>query len=128
MKNIPPPYTGVKRIIHATYYSWAGIKSGWQNEAAFRQECLMAIVLIPITLFLPVTSLEKGLLIGSVLLVLVVELLNSAIEAVVDRVSVEHHDLSKRAKDMGSAAVFFALLNVLVLWSVILYPLLIEFL
>lgn len=88
----------------------------------------MALVLIPITLVLPVTSLEKGLLIGSVLLVLIVELLNSAIEAVVDRVSVEHHELSKRAKDMGSAAVFFALLNVLILWGVILYPLLIEFL
>lgn len=111
---------GLKRIWNAFFYSIAGLKAAYTNEAAFRQEVWLAIVLIPTALFLPVAFTHKSLLISSVILVLLTELLNSGIEAVVDRISYEHHELSKRAKDIGSAAVLMSLLIVAVVWSGVL--------
>ena len=99
---------GLRRLINATGYSIKGIRAGLEHEAAFREEFLLAVILIPTALFLPVTLPEKALLVISVLLLLLVEILNSAIEAVVDRIGMEIHPLAGRAKDMGSAAVFFA--------------------
>ncbi len=112
--------TGVRRVMNAFHYSMAGLRAAFSYEDAFRQEALLAVVLIPASFLLPVGGLSRALMIASVLLVLIVELLNSAIEAVVDRVSLDHHHLSKRAKDIGSAAVFLALLNVLVVWACVL--------
>lgn len=112
--------TGLRRIWNALHYSAAGIGAAWQHEAAFRQEALLALVLIPIALFMPVSGGLKALMIASVLLVLVVELLNSAVEAIVDRISLDDNPLSKRAKDVGSAAVLVSLVNVLVVWSLVL--------
>ena len=112
--------TGLRRIINATGYSLAGLRDAYEHEHAFRQECLLALVLVPIALFLPVSGLERALMIGAVLLVLIVELLNSAVEAAVDRVSLDRHELAKRAKDIGSAAVFLSLVNVAVVWGLIL--------
>ena len=114
---------GLKRLILATGYSWKGLKASWQNEEAFRQETILAVVLIPMALFLDVSQIQSILMIGSVLLLLIVEILNSAIEAVVDLVTKEKHELAGRAKDMGSAAVMLALINVFVVWVVILIPL-----
>lgn len=116
----PHKSSGLKRIWNAAFYSFEGMKISFLEEAAFRQEVLLACVLIPIALFLPVSFTGKSLMIASIFLVLIVELLNSAIEAVVDRVSLEKHPLSKRAKDMGSAAVFLGLMNVLVVWGGVL--------
>ncbi len=113
--------TGLKRIWNALGYSLAGLAAAFRHEAAFRQELLLAIVLIPLALYLPVGAPGKALMIASVMLVLIVELLNSAIEAVVDRVSPEHHPLAKRAKDIGSAAVFVSLANVIIVWLLILF-------
>ena len=110
---------GLRRLINATRYSWQGIRAGFENEAAFREECLLAIILIPLALLLPVTLLEKVILINSVLFLLLTEILNSAIEAVVDRIGMEVHPLAGRAKDMGSAAVLFALIMGLVAWGFI---------
>lgn len=101
----------------ATGYSFQGLKAAWINEAAFRQELLLSFVLSLSTLFLTVTTLERVLMISSLMLVLIVELINSAIEAVVDRVGDDWHELSGRAKDIGSAAVFIALLLVLFVWT-----------
>jgi diacylglycerol kinase (ATP) len=112
--------TGLRRIINATGYSLAGLRDAYEHEHAFRQECLLALMLIPVALFLPVSGLERALMIGAVLLVLIVELLNSAVEAAVDRVSLDRHELAKRAKDIGSAAVFLSLVNVAVVWGFIL--------
>ena len=112
--------TGVRRVLNAFCYSMAGLRAALSCEDAFRQEAVLAAILIPVTFFLPVTGVGRGLMIACVLLVLVVELLNSAIEAVVDRVSLDHHHLSKRAKDIGSAAVFIALLNVVLVWACVL--------
>ena len=112
--------TGVRRVLNAFHYSMAGLRAALSCEDAFRQEAVLAAILIPVTFFLPVTGVGRGLMIACVLLVLVVELLNSAIEAVVDRVSLDHHHLSKRAKDIGSAAVFIALLNVVLVWACVL--------
>ncbi len=114
--------TGITRIINAAGYSWLGFKAAYKNEAAFRQELWLAIVLTPVALYLGETSLEKAILICSLLFVLVVELLNSAIESVVDRIGNEHHELSGRAKDMGSSAVFIALTITVILWCAILCP------
>jgi diacylglycerol kinase (ATP) len=100
---------------HATGYSLAGLRAGW-NEAAFRQECLAAMVLLPFSVWLGQTWVEVGLLAGSVVLVMVVELLNTAVETAIDRIGPEWHDLSKRAKDMGSAAVLLSLLLATGLW------------
>jgi diacylglycerol kinase (ATP) len=109
----------VRRILKAAGYSFAGLRAAL-SEASFRQELILALILIPLGLYLGGTGVERALLVGSVLLVLVVELLNSAIEAVVDRVSLENHALSKRAKDIGSAAVALALVNVVAVWLLIL--------
>lgn len=111
---------GVKRLIMATAYSARGLLAAWRHEAAFRQELLLALVLIPLALYLSSESLERVIMIGSVLILLLVELLNSAIEAIVDRIGIEPHPLSGRAKDMGSAAVLIALLLVVVSWAGIL--------
>jgi diacylglycerol kinase (ATP) len=117
----PKGSTGLKRIWNALGYSLAGLAAAFRHEAAFRQELLLAAVLIPLALFLRVSALGKALMIASVMLVLIVELLNSAIEAVVDRASPEHHPLAKRAKDIGSAAVFVSLANVIIVWLLILF-------
>jgi diacylglycerol kinase (ATP) len=112
--------TGLQRVWNALHYSLAGLRAAYRYEDAFRQETWLAVVLIPLALLLPVGWLGKGLLVASVLLVLVVELLNSAVEAVVDRVSLENHRLAKRAKDIGSAAVLVTLLLVVVVWAGVL--------
>jgi len=112
--------TGIKRILNATGYSLAGFKAAFQNEAAFRQIILINIVLIPITFFLEVSPAEQALMIVVCLLAVIVELINSALEAVVDRVSLEHHPLSKNAKDMGSAAQFVAQAIIFFTWLIIL--------
>lgn len=119
----PSPHkskTGLKRILNAFNYSMSGLKVACQHEHAFRQELFLAVILIPLALYLEPSMIGRVLMIASVLLVLVVELLNSAIEAAVDRISLENHELIKRAKDMGSAAVFIALLNVAVTWGLVL--------
>jgi len=108
--------TGFTRMWHATGYSLAGLRAGW-NETAFRQEAIAALVLLPLAFWVGRGWVQVTLLAGSVLLVLIVELLNSGIEAVVDRIGPEWHDLSKRAKDMGSAAVMLALLLALGAWT-----------
>lgn len=112
--------SGLRRIISAAGYSLAGLRAAYRHEAAFRQELALAAVLVPLALLSPADSSGKALMIGSLLLVLIVELLNSAIEAVVDRVSAERHPLSKQAKDIGSAAVAVALANAAVIWLVVL--------
>jgi diacylglycerol kinase (ATP) len=114
-----PGNTGLRRIVNATFFSFAGLKTAWQSEAAFRQECLLAVVLIPAGVWLGQNAVERALLIGSCLLVLIVELLNTAVEYVVDRVGLDHHRLSGQAKDVGSAAVFMSLTLTLVVWALI---------
>lgn len=118
--------SGAKRIYSAFFYSMQGFKEAWRNEQAFRQEVMLVVPSIVLALLLPVTPLEKLALVAVLLMVLIVELLNSAIEAVVDRVSFEHHPLSKIAKDFGSAAVFLALTLAGLTWVVILAPLLLR--
>lgn len=112
--------TGLRRIWNAFNYSLSGLHAAFLNEDAFRQECLLAALLIPLALVLPAPGPGKALMIGSVLLVLIVELLNSAVEAAIDRISLDRHRLSKRAKDIGSAAVLIALINVLTTWALVL--------
>jgi diacylglycerol kinase (ATP) len=112
--------TGIARIVNAAGYSWAGLTAAFRHEDAFRQEVVLFIVLAPLALYLGDTGIERALLIGSLLLVLIVELLNSSVEAAVDRVSLERHPLIKRAKDMGSAAVMIALVNVAMVWALVL--------
>jgi len=102
------------------HYSLAGLKAAYRHEDAFRQEVHLAILLIPLTFLLPATNIGRALMIGSVLLVLIVELLNSAVEATVDRISLDHHRLAKRAKDIGSAAVLISLINVAIIWLLVL--------
>ena len=116
-----PKARGLTRIIRATGYSVAGLKAAFQSEAAFRQEVAMAAVLGPLAFFVGRNPVEISLLIGSLLLVLIVELLNSAIENIVDRVGYEHNDLSGRAKDMGSAAVMLSLGFMGLIWGLILF-------
>ena len=112
--------TGIRRVWNALHYSLAGLRAAFTGEDAFRQEMLLAALLIPASFLLPVSGVGRALMIASVLLVLIVELLNSAIEAAVDRVSLDRHHLSKRAKDIGSAAVLLALINVLLVWLCVL--------
>jgi len=112
--------TGLRRLINAIGYSVSGFGSAFRHEEAFRQEALLAVVLAAIAAWLNVPGTAKAMLIFSVLLVLVVELLNSAVEAAVDRISLENHRLAKRAKDIGSAAVMLALLNAAAIWILIL--------
>jgi diacylglycerol kinase (ATP) len=120
MHNAHKGKTGLRRLINATRYSLAGLAAALRHESAFRQEAMLAVVLVPAGALLGTTGVARALLIGSVLLVLVVELLNSAIEAAVDRVSPEEHALSKRAKDLGSAAVMVSLANVVAVWLIVL--------
>ena len=115
-----PGKTGIRRILDATGYSLQGLKAAWTHEAAFRQELVLTLVLSVCAFLLPVTTLERIMMISSLLLVVIVELINSAIEAVVDRVSDDWHELSGRAKDIGSAAVFVALALALFVWASIL--------
>lgn len=112
--------TGLKRVWNAMFYSFEGLRAAYRHEDAFRQEFWLAVVLIPLALALPASGVGHALMIASVLLVLVVELINSAIEAAIDRISLENHKLSKRAKDIGSAAVMMTLLNVVVTWTLVL--------
>lgn len=113
--------TGMTRIIKAAGYSWQGLKAAFAHEAAFRQELGLALVLIPLAIWLAADAIQLALLLASVLLVLIVEILNSAIEAVVDRFGGELHELSGRAKDMASAAVLLALVLLLTVWGLILW-------
>lgn len=114
--------TGIKRIINATAYSLAGFKAAFKHEAAFRQIVLINTILIPITFFLDISRVEQAVMIAVCLLAIIVELFNSAIEAVVDRVSLDRHPLSKNAKDMGSAAQFVAQAMIFFTWLLILVP------
>lgn len=113
---------GLTRAWHAAKNSWCGIVYAYKEESAFRQELTLLALLTPIALLMPISPIEKCVLISSLILVLVVELLNSSVEAAIDRISFEHHDLSKRAKDFGSAAVMLALLIAALLWATICIP------
>ena len=115
-----PGKRGIARVIDAAGYSWQGLQAAYRHESAFRQELLLVLIMTPLALWLGDGGIEYALLIGALLLVLVVELINSAIEAVVDRISDEHHELAGRAKDIGSAAVFVALLNAALVWFFVL--------
>ncbi len=112
---------GIDRLFRALSWSMSGLKYVFLKEAAFRQELFLCIVLCPLALYFGETGFEKALLLGSLMLVLIVELLNSAVEAAIDRISEEQHDLSGQAKDMGSAAVFLSLLNVVIVWLIVLF-------
>lgn len=112
---------GMDRIVHATGYSIAGLAAAWRHESAFRQECVLAFVMLPAAWWLGSNWIEVALLAGSVMLVLIVELLNSALETAIDRVSPELHPLSKRAKDIGSAAVMLSLLTCGAVWVAALW-------
>jgi len=118
---VKPGNKGIKRIILATGYSWQGFVAVFKHEAAFRQEVALCLVLMPLGIWLGGTGVERALLLGCLLLVLIVEILNSAIEAVVDRFGGEMHKLSGRAKDMGSAAVLLSLINVAMIWGFVIY-------
>ena len=113
--------TGLTRLLNALGYSLQGMRSAFRHEEAFRQEAFLAAVLVPVACFMSVDGVGRAMLIASVLLVLIVELLNSAVEAAVDRISLENHRLAKRAKDIGSAAVFLSLANVAVVWLLVLF-------
>jgi diacylglycerol kinase (ATP) len=115
-----PQRTGVARVLHATRYSLIGLTATWRHEAAFRQEVWCAALLFPLIFLFDISGLERALLLAALLLVLVVELLNSAVEAVVDRIGAELHPLSGRAKDAGSAAVFVSILLAAGVWACIL--------
>ncbi len=117
---------GLVRAWHAAKNSWRGLVFAFKEESAFRQELSLFIVLSPIALVLPVSLFEKAVLISSLVLVMAVELLNSSVEAAIDRISFEHHDLSKRAKDFGSAAVMLALLISFILWVCVCLPFFIK--
>jgi diacylglycerol kinase (ATP) len=114
--------TGIRRVLNAARYSLEGFAAAARHEDAFRQELMLAAVLVPLGLWLGNDGPERALLAGSVLFVLVVELLNSAVEATVDRVSLEDHRLAKRAKDLGSAAVMMSLATVAAVWLLVLLP------
>jgi diacylglycerol kinase (ATP) len=112
---------GLKRIIGAFGYSMDGFRSAWQNEAAFRQEMLLMVIGTVSALSMAISAFEKFMLIGVLVLMLIVELMNSAIEAVVDRISLDHHPLSKNAKDFGSAAVALSIALAVTAWAVVLF-------
>lgn len=111
--------TGIRRIVNATFFSLAGLRKAFKTEAAFRQECALAAVLVPLAFWLGETSVERALLVGTCVLMLVVELLNTAVEYVVDRIGMDHHELSGGAKDIGSAAVLLSLILTAVVWVLI---------
>ena len=112
--------TGLVRVWNAMFYSFAGLATAYKNESAFRQEVWLAVVFIPVALLISVSLTQKALLIAVTFLVLIAELINSAIEATVDRISLEQHELAKQAKDIGSATVFVALANFLTVWGLVL--------
>ena len=116
---VKPGYTGFKRLTKASQYSMKGLSAAWRFESAFRQECSVGLILVPLAFWVGETAEQTVLLIGVCAIVLITELLNSAIEAVVDRVGTEHHDLAGRAKDMASAAVAISLMLVLVTWALL---------
>ncbi len=116
-----PNNTGLRRIFKAFFFSIAGLKSAWKHEAAVRQEVGLLVIFIPCALWLTDDAISRALLIGSLFLILIVELINSAIEAVVDRIGPEIHELSGRAKDIGSAAVLIALLSSCIIWGLFIY-------
>ena len=120
MKSPYKGKTGIKRLANAFSYSVAGTLAAFKHEDAFRQEVILSTILIPLAIYLGQTAIEQALMITSILLIIIVELLNSSVEATVDRISVKRHKLSKRAKDIGSAAVFFSLVNAAVIWFLIL--------
>ncbi|RUM39624.1 MAG: diacylglycerol kinase [Desulfobulbus sp.] len=120
MKNQKPNGAGVARLIRATRCSWLGIRAVFIHEQAFRQELFLCLLLVPVGLWLGEGGVEKALLLGCLVLILIVEILNSAVEAVVDRISSEQHELSGRAKDLGSAAVSLALLHAGIVWLFVL--------
>ncbi len=113
---------GPRRILMAARWSWQGLRAAWLHESSFRLEVCLLVVLAPLALWLGDTAVERVLMVGSLLLVLAVELLNSAVEAVIERYGSEIHELAGRAKDMGSAAVFVMMVNVVLCWSLILLP------
>ena len=113
---------GLTRLFNALGYSRDGLAAAWKHEAAFREEVLLLLVAVPLALYFGQDGLARALLIGSILLVLIVEILNSGLEAIVDKASPEKHELAKRAKDMGSAAVLLALINAAVVWACVLWP------
>ena len=117
---------GFTRAWHAAKNSWCGLVYAFMEESAFRQELTLFALLTPVAIFLPINYLEKALLVSSLVMVLVVELLNSSVEAAIDRISFEHHDLSKRAKDFGSAAVMLALFIAILLWASVCVPIVLE--
>lgn len=115
-----PGRTGISRIVHATGYSYKGLTACYRHEAAFRQELLLCLLLAPVSFLITPSLLETAVLLATLIIVLITELLNSAIEAVVDRIGHEHHDLSGRAKDIGSAAVLLSLTLVTVVWALVI--------
>jgi diacylglycerol kinase (ATP) len=118
--------SGIRRLINALFYSLSGLNLAFRHESAFRQEIALAVVLIPLACFLPVGAVERVLLMASVLLVLIVELLNSSVEAAIDRIGFDTHRLSKRAKDLGSAAVLIALTALLITWVLLAGPIALQ--
>jgi len=113
---------GLRGTAKAAWWSWLGLKAAWRHESSFRTEACLLLVAAPLALWLGQTGMERALLLGSCLLVLAAELLNSAIEAVIERYGNEPHELAGRAKDMGSAAVFVLMVNALVVWTLVLWP------
>lgn len=111
------PHTGLKRVFYAAGYSWKGFKSTWKHEAAFRQEVILFTLMTPLAFWIGDTASERVILIAVLLIVLVVELLNSAVESVVDRIGEDYHKLSGRAKDQGSAAVFLSFFIAILVWG-----------
>ncbi|MEN5018795.1 diacylglycerol kinase [Erwinia sp. Eh17-17] len=114
--------TGLTRIVKAAGYSWQGLRAAWQHEAAFRQEAVAVIIAIAVACWLDVDAITRVLLIGSVVMIIIVEILNSAVEAVVDRIGSEIHPLAGRAKDMASAAVLLTILLAIFVWIMLLVP------
>ena len=115
--------SGLSHAWHATGIAWQGLRAAWQHEDAFRQELLVAAVAVPVALLLPANLLGKAMMISSILLVLIVELVNSALEATVDHTSLEKHPLAKRAKDIASAAVLLSIVNAVLVWGLVLLDL-----
>ena len=120
MKSPYKGKTGLRRLVNAFGYSIAGTLAAFKHEDAFRQEVILAAILTPLAIYYGETTIDQALMISSLFLIIIVELLNSSIEATVDRISVKHHKLAKRAKDIGSAAVFFSLINAAVIWFLLL--------
>jgi diacylglycerol kinase (ATP) len=116
-----PGKTGVVRIIHALGYALKGLQACWKHEAAFRQEVLGMVVLVPAAFYIGESGLEIAVLLATCALVLIVEILNSGIEAVVDRIGHEHHDLSGRAKDLGAAAVLLSITTLAITWALVIF-------